>query len=451
MPHPHPRSPALSHPRARPARRASRARRDLGLWTAALLVTLAGCGKQAGSPDPATQAAKPAAEAKAVDPADLEPIDKGMLGAFGKLPAHFDSATNPPTAAKLHLGHLLYFDKRLSRSGTLACNSCHKLDAFGVDGEPTSPGHAGERGDRNSPTVFNAAGQFRQFWDGREPDVEGQAKGPVLNPVEHGLKDAAEVEQILAGIPGYVDQFKKAFPEDGDKAVSFDNFAKAVGAFERKLVTPAPWDRFLAGEVDAITLEQKKGARLFVTTGCVSCHNGALLGGTTYQKLGKVKPWPRPADPGRKKVTGKDADLHMFKVPSLRNVAKTGPYFHDGKTAELGEAVRLMATHQLGKTLSDSETGLLVAFLRSLTGEPPAEWIATPKLPASGAAEAKGEGAEPGAAPTAAAPAKPAAAAVAPKDTPEAVPHAPPGEGSAPEPQAPGNEAAPPVAKPAAK
>ena len=348
------------------------------LLTSAVLAM--SCGKKSTD-------AKPTEEPED-KPTVIKPIERSMLGAFGQLPKHFDSKTNPPTPAKLKLGQMLYHEGRLSRSGKLACNSCHVLTNYGVDGEPTSPGHAGARGDRNSPTTLNAAGHFRQFWDGREPDVEAQAKGPVLNPGEHGLKDAAEVEKILSEIPEYVEAFKKAFPESGDKAVTFDNFAKAVGAFERKLVTPAPWDKFLAGEEDAISAEAKEGARIFVETGCVSCHNGALLGGTTYQKLGKVKPWPRAEDPGRKKVTGKAEDLHHFKVPSLRNIAKTGPYFHDGKTASLEEAVKLMATHQLGKELDDIQLAKLMAFLNSLTGQADPKLLETPKLPAGPAAPA---------------------------------------------------------------
>ncbi len=418
-------------------------------WTLALMGMLiagscvTGCGKKAT--DGATEAGKSGAQGAgaanagtaAEPPKPPTPIDRSMLGAFKPLPKNFDSQTNPPSEPKLRLGHKLYFETRLSRSGTISCNSCHNLKTAGVDLQPTSPGHAGKLGDRNSPTVFNAAGHFRQFWDGREPDVEAQAKGPVLNAVEHGLKDAAEVEAILKAIPAYVALFERAFPQAGKNAVTFDNFAKAVGAFERKLVTPAAWDRFLEGDDGALSTEQKIGARLFVEVGCLSCHNGPLLGGTTYQKLGKVRAWPKLTDEGRKKETGMAADLHHFKVPSLRNVARTMPYFHDGTTADLGEAVKLMARHQLGRDLSDAEVSLLVGFLDCLTGEPPAEWTETPELPAQ--IEAK---------PSAAAviPAvrtPPAAVEIAPRQ-PDSVPHAPPGPGSSPPPPLPPADHVPP-------
>lgn len=399
-------------------------------------LSLTGCGKKSESSAPGTSAKGQSS----TEAGEVKPIDRKMLGAFGKLPAHFDSKTNPPTPAKLDLGHMLYFDARLSRSGTISCNSCHGLSTFGVDGKATSVGHAGDKGDRNAPTVFNAAGQFRQFWDGRMADVEAQAKGPVLNPIEHGLKDAAEVEQLLAAIPGYVVQFQRAFP--GENSITFDNFAKAVGAFERKLVTPAPWDRFLGGDDGALSDEQKKGARLFVETGCISCHNGPLLGGQTYQKLGKVKPWPRPADEGRKKETNKAADLHHFKVPTLRNIAKTGPYFHDGQTTDLGEAVRLMARHQLGRELTASQTSLLVSFLGSLTGEPPQQWTAKPTLPPNPvtpppAAATRVDAGSPAADKAGAAKLGDAGGVV------PTVPPAPAGPGSAPEPKPPANDKVP--------
>jgi len=417
-----------------------------GVLTLVALLALVGCGKKDTSSAPAKGAEATKTTAKGAPQGEdeqaekekpLKPIDRGMLGAFKALPKNFDSATNPGTPAKIRLGQMLYFDKRLSRSGTISCNSCHDLNKFGVDYESTSPGHDKKLGGRNSPTVFNAAGHFRQFWDGREPDVEAQAKGPVLNPVEHGLKDAAEVEKILSNIPGYVAMFQRAFPEDGDKAITFDNFGKAVGAFERRLVTPAPWDSFLAGDDKALTQSQKIGARLFVETGCVACHNGALLGGRTYQKLGKVKPWPRAADEGRKTVTGKAEDRHLFKVPSLRNVAKTMPYFHDGKTMELREAVQLMAIHQLGKKLGEDEVKLIESFLESLTGQISERLTRRPTLPASKGVK---EGMDKDAAPTKAKVVK----RKAPKKRADVVPKAPPSPDDAPPPPLPPADHVPP-------
>jgi cytochrome c peroxidase len=375
---------------------------------ATLTLALAGCSKDDGGQAKASgkgegdkKAGGAAAAEASSGPADE--IPDGMLGAFAALPT--DMAGDAKlTDERVALGHMLYFDERLSANGNQSCNSCHQLGNFGVDNEPTSPGSAGKRGDRNSPSTFNAAGHIAQFWDGRAANVEEQAKGPILNPIEMGMKDAAAVEALLASIPGYVEAFKKAFPED-ESPVTFDHFAAAVGAFERKLVTPSRWDQYLAGDKDALTVEEKKGFQHFVSTGCTACHNGAYVGASLYQKLGLIKPWPHQEDQGRFKVTKKDSDKMMFKVPSLRNVAKTGPYFHDGKTASLDEAVKLMARHQLGKELDDKTTAGIVAWLGALTGDPKktlGKLVDKPELPAlpegspsapdaPGAAPAKGD------------------------------------------------------------
>ncbi len=290
-----------------------------------------------------------------------------------------ENATNPVTKAKVDLGRMLYFEKRLSLDGDVSCNSCHRLDKFGVDNEKTSPGHKGQRGDRNSPTVYNAAFHFVQFWDGRAADVEEQAKGPILNPVEMAMPNEAEVTKRLEAIDGYRKAFAAAFP--GEKQpITYDNLARAIGAFERKLVTPAPFDAFLAGDDKALTAEQQEGLAVFLDTGCTVCHTGAVLGGQMYQKLGLVKPYPTE-DSGRAKVTGNDAERGFFKVPSLRNVEKTAPYFHDGSIATLEQASRIMSEHQLGRTLSDADAAQLVAFLGSLTGTVDAEYTREPKLP----------------------------------------------------------------------
>jgi cytochrome c peroxidase len=298
---------------------------------------------------------------------------------FGTPPAEASSEQNPVTEAKVSLGRMLYYDPRLSKSGEISCNSCHVLEGYGVDGEPTSPGHEGQRGDRNSPSVYYAAFHVAQFWDGRAADVEEQAKGPVLNPVEMALPDAAAVEAILRSIPGYAALFQAAFPDD-EQPVTFDNFGLAVGAFERRLVTPSPFDRFLAGDASALSAEQQAGLATFMDTGCITCHNGALVGGAQYQKLGLVHAYPDD-DPGRQKVTGREADRQVFKVPSLRNVEKTGPYFHDGSVTELSDAVRKMAHHQLGLELSEADANAILVFLGSLTGQIDAAYVAKPELP----------------------------------------------------------------------
>ena len=348
------------------------------------LLLLVGCGKkQAPAP---TKAADPAQiSAAASDKAPTRPAyDKSQLAVFAPLPATMVSADNPLSAAKIALGKMLYFDKRLSKNHDVSCNSCHDIGKYGVDGQPTSTGHRGQKGGRNAPTVYNAAGHLAQFWDGRAATVEEQAKGPVLNPIEMALPDAAAAERVLRSIPGYAAAFALAFPEAGQASVTFDNFAQAVGAYERTLVTPSRWDRLLGGDEGALTDPEKQGLALFHATGCIACHNGAYLGGSSYQKLGAVKPWPRPVDDGRGAISKAPADMGKFKVPSLRNIAETGPYFHDGQTAELKEAVILMARHQLGKELSDADAAAIVVWLGALTGALPKDANTQPTLPPSG-------------------------------------------------------------------
>ena len=308
--------------------------------------------------------------------------DRALASAFQPLPKVLGTPEQT-TEARVELGRMLFHDTRLSRSQQVSCNSCHTLDRWGVDNEPTSLGHKGQRGGRNSPTALNAAGHFVQFWDGRAQDVEAQAKGPVLNPVEMAMPDAAAVEATLRSIPGYQPLFAKAFPNAAEP-VTFDNAANAIGAFERTLVTPSRFDAYLEGDDGALTAEEKRGLTLFVQTGCPTCHAGPFLGGHIYQKAGLVKPWPNQKDQGRYEVTKNDADRMTFKVPGLRNVAKTGPYFHDGSVANLEEAVKLMARHQLGRELSDADARTIVVFLGSLTGDVPAGMRAVPALPPSG-------------------------------------------------------------------
>ncbi|MCC7390289.1 MAG: c-type cytochrome [Phycisphaerales bacterium] len=307
------------------------------------------------------------------------PPSEQVKSMFGGVKAEIISAKNPITPAKVELGRMLYYDDRISANGTISCNSCHKLDNYGVDSLPTSPGHDGTLGGRNSPTVYNAAAHVAQFWDGREADVEAQAKGPVLNPVEHGLEDGAQVEEIIKSIPGYAPLFAEAFPGEEDP-ITFDNFARAIGAFERKLVTKGRWDSWLAGEGAALTGQEKAGLDLFIETGCVTCHMGPYFGGSIYQKLGAIEPF-HTADMGRFAVTQNEAEMNFFKVPGLRNVAETGPYLHDGSVGSLEEMVTIMAKHQLGKELTTAQVTDMVAFLKSLTGKIPDEYIKRPMLP----------------------------------------------------------------------
>jgi cytochrome c peroxidase len=329
-----------------------------------LILLLAGCGS------------KPADTSASVE------IDAELLANFKPAPAVVASEKNPITDAKVTLGRMLYYETRLSKDKDVSCNSCHQLDKYGVDGQPVSQGHKGQKGNRNAPTVYHAAAHMLQFWDGRAADVEEQAKGPVTNPVEMAMPGAAEVEKILRGIPEYVKLFKAAFPQD-KQPVTFDNVALAIGAFERKLNTPSRWDKFLEGDRNALTAEEKRGFLAFYKAGCHVCHNGAQVGGRIFQKVGLVKPWPNQADPGRFAVTKQDQDRMVFKAPSLRNIEKTGPYFHDGSVSDLEAAVKMMGEHQVEKPLTDQEAKAIVVWLKTLTGELPLDYIKPPDLPKS--------------------------------------------------------------------
>lgn len=310
------------------------------------------------------------------------PVNRAILGMFQPLPENADNPENPPSDAKIDLGRMLYYDTRLSQDRSVSCNTCHDLAKYGVDNAPVSTGIGGQKGGRSAPTVYNAALHIAQFWDGRAPDVEAQAIGPVTNPIEMGMPDEAYVLRVLNSIPGYVELFQKAFPEE-DEPLTYVNVGKAIGAFERRLLTPAPWDAFLRGDDSALTDAQKEGLNLFVTKGCITCHQGSGVGGHMFQKLGLVKEWPTE-DKGLGELEGKEAMTGFFKVPSLRNITETGPYLHDGSVESLEEMVKLMAEHQQGQILTDEETGKIVEFLKSLTGEIPWDYIAEPELPADG-------------------------------------------------------------------
>ncbi|MDQ7007062.1 MAG: cytochrome-c peroxidase [Acidobacteriota bacterium] len=341
----------------------SSSNRFLGLSAGlALVLGAVGCGgtEQAPAPPPSPQ----------------------HVAMFQPLPEVMESATNPITDEKINLGRKLYYDTRLSKNQDISCNTCHLLDQWGVDGKPTSAGHGGQLGPRNSPTVYNAAGHIAQFWDGREPDVEAQAKGPILNPVEMAMPSEEAVVRVLKSIPGYVEEFAAAFPGEDDP-VTYDNLAKAIGAFERKLVTPSRFDAYLKGDGGALTATERRGLDKFIEVGCTTCHMGPYLGGNLFQKMGLVEPYPTE-DEGRFAVTGNEAEKFFFKVPSLRNVEKTGPYMHDGSLESLDEVVAIMGRYQLGKTIKPDEVMDIVAFLKSLTGDLPMEYIAQPELPASG-------------------------------------------------------------------
>lgn len=357
----------------------------LSVCGAAVLLAVA-CG---GKPESGSTGTAASATASAAAPSKKEP-DAGKLGLLKPLPTSWDVKDAPALDKKITLGRMLYFDTRLSKNQDVSCNSCHKLDGFGVDGQPTSEGHKKQRGGRNSPTVYNAAAHFVQFWDGRAQDVEAQAKGPILNPVEMAMPNEAKVVEVLLSIPEYVKAFEEAFPGEKEP-VTYNNMATAIGAFERRLSTPSRFDKYLAGDKTALNEAELAGLSLFLETGCTTCHVGATVGGTMYQKAGLVVPWPNLKDNGRFEVSKKDDDKFRFKVPSLRNVEKTGPYFHDGSVASLDEAVKMMAKHQLGKDLKAEEVTSIVTFLKTLTGDVPKDYIQAPKLPPSTAKTPKAD------------------------------------------------------------
>ena len=297
---------------------------------------------------------------------------------FGELPLVAENANNPITDEKVALGKALYFDKILSKNKTQSCNTCHNLDTYGVDNLPTSPGDGkGTMGTRNSPTVLNAALHIAQFWDGREPDVEAQAGGPILNPVEMAMPSEKAVIDRLSGIEEYKILFSKAFPDE-DRPITYDNLKKAIGAFERKLITPSRFDDYIAGNNEALNDKEKRGLQTYMDSGCVTCHSGVLLGGNMYQKFGLFSDYwehtkSKKIDNGKFDITDNQSDKYIFKVPSLRNIEKTAPYFHDGSISDLSDAIRIMAKTQVNKDLTDTQIIEIQDFLVTLTADIPSE------------------------------------------------------------------------------
>ncbi len=288
--------------------------------------------------------------------------------------------SSPQDPNRVALGRLLFHDTRLSKNREISCNTCHVLTKFGIDGKVVSSGFAGRRGTRNSPTVFNAATHIAQFWDGRASDLEAQALGPIMNPVEMAMPNEQAVVDALSVVPRYVQMFRAAFPNE-ERSISLKNVGEAIGAFERGLVTTSRWDRFVAGDRTALTQNEKKGLTVFMRRGCVTCHMGSEVGGASFQKVGVMYPWPNQTDQGRAEVTHFPPDRMVFKVPSLKNIAETAPYFHDGSTTTLETAIQLMGHYELGIELSPEEISAIAAWMRSMTGEPDPAYIAVPQLP----------------------------------------------------------------------
>lgn len=350
---------------------------------AAILPLFAACQQRDTSAEqPAAPAAAPSSAPAPTAVSASKDFNPRLLRRFAPLRSSIDSPEHPLTEERIALGRMLYYDTRLSKNQDLSCNSCHRLDAYGVDNQRTSAGAKGQRGERNSPTVYNAAGYFSQFWDGRATDVEQQAKGPILNPIEMAMPSPEAVVARLKAIPGYREAFGKAFPGEANP-ITYDAVGVAIGAFERRLVTPSRWDQYLRGDKAALKDNEIEGLKVFTNVGCMVCHTGEYLGGTSYQRAGAVEPWPNQADTGRASVTKSAADNMMFKVPTLRNIAQTAPYFHDGSATTLDQAVRMMGRHQLGLDLSEAEVESIVTWLGALTGELPKAYIARPQLPES--------------------------------------------------------------------
>ncbi len=299
---------------------------------------------------------------------------------------------NPTTPAKVELGRMLYMDPRFSASGTVSCNSCHNVMLGGDDNRPVSVGVHGQTGGRSAPTVWNAAFSSAQFWDGRAATLEEQALGPIVNPVEMGMSDIEQAMQRVRGVPGYAAYFEKAF---GDDSMTAEHAAKAIAAYERTLITPnSPYDRYARGDTSALSAQQVQGLKTFTEVGCNACHSGAAFNGPAlpvgtpflntfpvYKDNAYVAKYALDADTGREEVTNKEADRNRFKVPTLRNIALTAPYFHNGAVATLEEAVQVMAKVQLNRELTPQQVADIVAFLHALTGEFPAQTM--PRLPAT--------------------------------------------------------------------
>jgi cytochrome c peroxidase len=333
------------------------------IWIVVLLVMSCTDNKQKTSPE----TTKPV-----ITDSDKALLEKAK-GLFQPLPALADKDIhNVISDERVKLGKILFYDTRLSKTGKNSCNSCHNLATFGVDNQPTSDGDNGGRGDRNSPTVLNAALHFAQFWDGRAKDVEEQSGMPILNPIEMAIPNEAFLINRLKEIELYKKLFKDAFPNE-KTPITYVTLRKSIAAFERTLMTPSKFDDYLNGNIFALTDAEREGLNTFIETGCTQCHSGATVGGSSLQKFGVFADYRTlvkitKEDEGKKKITKDPADKDIFKVPGLRNIDKTAPYFHNGSVNTLTEAVKIMAKLQVNKDLTEKQIKSILVFLKTLTG-----------------------------------------------------------------------------------
>lgn len=308
-----------------------------------------------------------------LDPAKDSALWIRAHGFFKALPAVAESASNTITDAKVQLGQVLFYDPRISKSGKSSCNSCHNLANWGVDQMKASADSLDNPTGRNAPTVLNAALHNMQFWDGRALTIEEQAGKPILNQEEMAVPHLGFLINRLRNDSMYRTLFNEAFPGEMIP-VSYTNMEKAIGAFERTLLTPSRFDGYMAGDLKALTREEKEGLTAFMDAGCATCHNGVGVGGGSMQRFGiftdyRTLTHSRMDDEGRLNITGDHSEKDIFKVPGLRNVDKTYPYFHDGSIAGLDSAVKIMAATELNKKLTVQEVANIVAFLKTMTGD----------------------------------------------------------------------------------
>ena len=284
-----------------------------------------------------------------------------------------DNANNPITKSKVELGKKLYFDPRLSKSGLISCNTCHNLGLGGADGVPSATGHKWTSNPHhlNSPTVYNSVFFSSQFWDGRSPHLEDQAQGPIQAKPEMAAPKELVVSRVTS-IPEYIEFFKEAY---GDEKITFEKIADTIAVFERTLVTPSKFDKFLEGDKNALNKDEKEGLKTFIDKGCVTCHNDIALGGT-------MQPFPVVGKYKYSNVGDFKGDANgMVKVPTLRNITETAPYFHNGAVWSLAEVVKIMGNTQLGVKISNIDANKIVTFLKTLEGQKPK--ITYPVLPKS--------------------------------------------------------------------